>query len=93
MKTKRRGVKKNTALFRIVIVACVSFAFFKLVQMQMQINAKQAEIDELEQRREVQTIYVEDLQDKVDNVEDDLEQYLREDGYVGPNDQVYQFVN
>ncbi len=92
MKAKRRH-KKSSPLFRIVIVAVIAFGFFKLVQIQMQINEKQAVIDELAERKAVEEIYVEDLQDKVDNIEENLEQYLREDGYVGPNDQVYQFVN
>ena len=92
MRTKRRK-KKSSPLFRIVIVAVIAFGFFKLVQIQMQINEKQAIIDDLAERKAVEEIYVEDLQDKVDNIEENLEQYLREDGYVGPNDQVYQFVN
>ena len=93
MKAKRRQSKKTSVLVRVIVVACIAFAFFKLVQLQMQINEKQAEIDALAERKEVQTIYIEDLQDKVDNIDENLEQYLREDGYVGPNDQVYQFVN
>ncbi len=93
MKTRRRQRRKNSALFRIVIVAVVAFGFFKLVQIQMQLNEKQAEIDALAERKAVEEIYLEDLQNKVDNIDENLEQYLREDGYVGPNDQVYQFVN
>lgn len=93
MKAKSRKNKKNSVIFRIVIVACVAFGFFKLVQLQMQINEKQSQINALAERKAVEEIYIEDLQDKVDNVDDNLEQYLREDGYVGPNDQVYQFVN
>lgn len=93
MKAKRRQRKKNSAMIRVVVVAVVAFGFFKLVQIQMQLNEKQAEIDALAERKAVEEIYVEDLQNKVDNIEDNLEQHLREDGYVGPNDQVYQFVN
>lgn len=93
MKTKRRQRKMNSAVIRIVVVAVVAFGFFKFVQIQMQLNEKQAEIDALAERKAVEEIYVEDLQNKVDNIDDNLEQYLREDGYVGPNDQVYQFVN
>lgn len=93
MKTKRRQRKKNSVMIRVVVVAVIAFGFFKLVQIQMQLNEKQAEIDALAERKAVEEIYVEDLQNKVDNIEDNLEQYLREDGYVGPNDQVYQFVN
>ncbi len=93
MKTKRQQKKKSGFLFRLVIVAAVAFGLFKFLQVQMQLNEKQAEIDALEQRKIVETIYNEDLQNKVDNFEGNLEEYLREDGYVGPNDQVYQFVN
>ncbi len=93
MKAKRRQKKKVSLVFRVVIVAVVAFGFFKLVQIQMQLNEKQAEIDALAERKAVEEIYLEDLQDKVDNIDDNLEQYLREDGYVGPSDQVYQFVN
>ncbi len=92
MKSKRRKMK-SSPLFRIVIVAVIAFGFFKLVQIQMQINEKQAAIDDLAERKAIEEIYVEDLQNKVDNIDENLEQYLREDGYIGPNDQVYQFVN
>ena len=93
MKTKRRQKNKTSALFRIVIVAVVAFGLVKLVQIQMQLNDKQAEIDALAEQAAVEQIYLEDLQNKVDTIDENLEQYLREDGYVGPNDQVYQFVN
>ena len=93
MKTKRRRKKRISVVFRVVIVAMVAFGFFKLVQIQMQLNEKQSEIDALAERKAVEQIYIEDLQNKVDNIDNNLEQYLREDGYVGPSDQVYQFVN
>ncbi len=93
MKASRRQKKKSGAAIRVVILACVAFAFFKFVQLQVQLNDKQAEIDALAQRKDVEMIYIEDLQNKVDSFDDNLEQYLRQDGYVGPSDQVYQFVN
>ncbi len=92
MKSKRR---QNTSgiVIRVIIVAGVAFLFFKLLQLQVQLNDKKAEIAALEQRKAVAEIYNEDLQNKVDNFDDNLEQHLRGNGYVGPNDQVYQFVN
>ncbi len=93
MKTMHRQKKKSSAVFRLMIAACVAFAFLKLVQLQMQLNDKQAEIDALEQSKIVATIYNEDLQNQVDNFDGNMEQYLRGNGYVGPSDQVYQFVN
>lgn len=93
MKTKRRQKNKGGVMFRIVIVALVAFGIVKLVQIQTQLNDKQAEIDSLAEQVAVEQIYNEDLQNKVDTIDENLEQYLREDGYVGPNDQVYQFVN
>lgn len=93
MKAKRRQRIKSSALFRVVIVAVVAFGFFKLVQIQMQLNDKQAEIDALEERIAIETVYNEDLQSKIDNFDEKQDQYLRDNGYVGPNDQVFQFVN
>ena len=93
MKTKRRQKNMGGMMFRIVIVALVAFGIVKLVQIQTQLNDKQAEIDSLAEQVAIEQIYNEDLQNKVDTIDDNLEQYLREDGYVGPNDQVYQFVN
>lgn len=93
MSSRRRRKKKISVAFRVVIVAVVAFGFFKMVQIQTQLNEKQSEIDALEERKAVEQIYIEDLQNKVDNIDNNLEQYLREDGYVGPSDQVYQFVN
>ena len=91
---KRRHRKKNSALLRIVIVAAVAFGFFKLVQIQMQINEKQAQIDALAERKAVAEVYNEDLQDKNDNFDDEqMERQMYENGYVGPNDQVFKFAN
>ncbi len=94
MKAVRRRRKKNSAVIRIVIVAVIAFGFFKFVQSQMQLKAKQDEINALAERIATETILNEDLQNKVDNFDDDnMDRHLREDGYVGPNDQVFQFAN
>ena len=37
--------------------------------------------------------FLSETEARVPVVQKNMEQYLREDGYVGPNDQVYQFVN
>ncbi|MBQ4612552.1 MAG: hypothetical protein IJB26_03255 [Clostridia bacterium] len=94
MKTKRQSGKKNHVIFRVVIAVAVAFALFKGVQMFMQLEAKQAELDALEQRKEIETIYNEEMADKVEDFdENDLEDEAREEGFVGPNDQVLQLVN
>lgn len=93
MKAKRRQRNKNSAFIRIAIVAAVAFGFFKLVQIQMQLNEKQALIDAQNEQIAVETIYNEDLQNKVDNSEENEDRTARDNGYVRPNDQVFRFTN
>ncbi len=94
MKAKRRQKKKRNLLVRLLVVAGVAFFALTLLRQQIQLDEKQAQIDALEQSKAVATIYNEALQNQVDNFdEENMEQTLRGKGYVGPNDQVYQFVN
>lgn len=94
MKTKHQNKNKNRVILRVVLAAFVAFALFKGVQMFMQLEAKQAELDALEQKKEIETIYNEEMADKVEDFdENDLEDEAREEGFVGPNDQVLQLVN
>ena len=53
---------KSFAIVRIVIVAVVAFGLFKLVQIQMQLNEKQAEIDALYTKAEDAKVLAEQQQ-------------------------------
>lgn len=93
MKAKKRTRRKANWLMRIMIVALAAFALLKLLQLQMQINEKQEQIEELQTAIDTARLYNEDLTEKNEHFEQYLEQQLREDGYVYTNDQVYQFAN
>ncbi len=93
MKAKRQQKNRSALLIRLVIVAAVAFCFFKLVQTQMQIESKEQEILALEQQKSKAMIINEDLQNKNDNAEGNIEQHLRSEGLVGSSDQVYVITN
>ncbi len=91
MKKKMRSKHKPNWILRIVVVACIIFALVKTVQLQSQINEKQKEIDRLSEEITKATLINEDLDGQSKDYQSYLEQHLREEGYVYPNDQIYQF--
>lgn len=93
MRAKKRTAGHANWAVRIVVIGCIVFAFVKIVQIQMQINQKQEEINRLENAIAMAELYNEDLAEQGAHFEEYLEQHLREQGYVYPSDQVYQFSN
>lgn len=85
--------KKTNWLFRLLVIACLAFVFVKFVQTQVQINRKQEQIRQLEERVKIARLYNEDLTEKNENYQQYVERRLRDEGYVYLNDQVYQFAN
>ena len=63
------------------------------MQVLAQIQERQSQIDELNRQIAVAQLYNEDLEEKSKNSNQYLEERLRENNYVRPNDQVYQFSN
>lgn len=61
--------------------------------MLAQIQERRTQIDEVNRQIAVAELYNEDLEEKSRNSDQYLEQRLRENNYVRPNDQVYQFSN
>ena len=79
---------------RILIVAGTLFLFVKTVQFYAQLVEKQEIIDALAAEVNTAKVYNEDLEEKLNgDFEGYLEERLRKDGFVHPNDQIYQFVN
>lgn len=93
MKTRTPAKRKIHWVARFIIVVVIAVVFVKMVQLHMQINAKQQEIDRLDDAIAVAQVYNEDLTEKNEHYEQYLEQRLRSAGYVYSNDQVYQFSN
>ena len=79
---------------RILIVAGALFVFVKTVQLYAQIVEKREIIDHLQTEVNNARLYNEDLEEKLNgDFAGYLEERLRKDGFVHPNDQIYQFVN
>ena len=86
--------KKVNWPVRILLVAAVLFLFVKVVQVNAQLAEKQGIIDSLAVEKEKAVVYIEDLKEKIEgDFAGYLEKKLREEGFVRPNDQIYQFVN
>lgn len=78
---------------RIAVLLLLAFVFMKGMQVLAQIQERQTQIDEVNRQIAVAQLYNEDLEEKSKNSDQYLEQRLRENNYVRPNDQVYQFSN
>lgn len=86
-------VRRGSWCLRIAVLLLLAFTFIKGMQVLAQIHERQTQIDEVNRQIAVAQLYNEDLEEKSKNSEQYLEQRLRENNYVRPNDQVYQFSN
>lgn len=87
------GKKKRSLLIRLALILFAGYIVVMLVQLQMQINDKQAEIDSKQAQIHAYQNQNADLQEKLENSDAYLDQQARENGYVAPNADVYIEVN
>lgn len=88
-----RRARRSSWCLRFAIVLLLAFTFIKGMQVLAQIQERRTQIDEVNRQIAVAELYNEDLEEKSRNSDQYLEQRLRENNYVRPNDQVYQFSN
>ena len=88
-----RKTRRGSWCLRIAVLLLLAFIFMKGMQVLAQIQERQSQIDELSRQIAVAQLYNEDLEEKSKNSNQYLEERLRENNYVRPNDQVYQFSN
>ncbi len=88
-----RKARRGSWCLRIAVLLLLAFVFMKGMQVLAQIQERQTQIDEVNRQIAVAQLYNEDLEEKSKNSDQYLEQRLRENNYVRPNDQVYQFSN
>lgn len=88
-----RKTRRGSWCLRIAVLLLLAFIFMKGMQVLAQIQERQSQIDELNRQIAVAQLYNEDLEEKSKNSNQYLEERLRENNYVRPNDQVYQFSN
>ena len=95
MKTKaeKSQKKKRSLLIRLALVLFAGYIIVMLVQLQMQINEKQATIDNLNAQIRETSEENGILENKVSNPSDVLDEKAREQGYVRGNEDVYIEVN
>ena len=91
--TRVRKTRRSSWCLRIAVLLLLAFIFIKGMQVLAQIKERQSQIDELNRQIAVAQLYNEDLEEKSKNSNQYLEERLRENNYVRPNDQVYQFSN
>lgn len=91
--TRVRKARRSSWCLRIAVLLLLAFIFMKGMQVLAQIQERQSQIDELNRQIAVAQLYNEDLEEKSKNSNQYLEERLRENNYVRPNDQVYQFSN
>lgn len=88
-----RKTRRGSWCLRIAVLLLLAFIFMKGMQVLAQIQERQSQINELNRQIAVAQLYNEDLEEKSKNSNQYLEERLRENNYVRPNDQVYQFSN
>ena len=93
MKNAQTPKKRNRNLIlRIALLVFAVYVIVTLIQMQLELNDKQAEIDELSQQAVELSLENEDQQHKLSNPSQYLDQQARDQGYVRPGDDVYKEI-
>lgn len=90
MKARRRSSTTHGWLWRVMLVAIAAFLFVKVVQLYVQREEKGQQLAALQDSIVKQTLINEDLQEQLDNVDDYVERYANEAGFVLPGQQIYQ---
>lgn len=95
MKTKAENSqkKKRSLLIRLALILFAGYIIVMLVQLQMQLDAKQAEINDKEAQKVVLREANEALENDVSHADEYLEQQAKKEGRVKGNEDVYIEVN
>ena len=93
MKKANTSKKKKTSLLvRIALLIFAVYIVVMLIQLQLEINDKQALINEMSDTITDTQRQNDDLQHKLDNPDQYLDQQARDEGYVHPGDDVYKEI-
>jgi len=93
MKKNETSKKKKTSLLvRIALLIFAVYIVVMLIQLQLEINDKQALINEMSDTITDTQRQNDDLQHKLDNPDQYLDQQARDEGYVHPGDDVYKEI-
>ena len=89
-KPMRRVRSRRGWTVRFLLIALAVFLFLKAVQLYGQIKEKQLAESELDNKIRTQIVVNEGLSDQGENADEYLEQKANDDGYLRPDQQVYQ---
>lgn len=92
MRAGKMKKKKKNIVLRIAFAAFAVYVVVQVVSLQIQLRAKQQELEMLEAAAHRQELVNEALQEKVENHETYLEEEARNQGYSLPGEQIYKVV-
>ena len=90
MKTEKR--KKKSIFLRIALLAFSIYVIVMLVQLQMELGARERDLDNLNQAITNQQMMNEEKKNQVADYEDYLDQQAREQGYARPGETIYKEI-
>lgn len=91
MKAERKK-KKRSIFLRVALLAFSVYVVVTLVQLQLELKEKKDQENAILAEIERQERLNEDLQNKLENVDEYLEQQARENGKARPGEQIYQEI-
>lgn len=90
MKADKR--KKKSIFLRIALLAFSVYVIVMLVQLQMELSARERDLNNLNQTIQNQKMMNEDLKNQAENHENYLDQQAREQGYARPGETIYKEI-
>ena len=84
--------KKKSIFLRVALLAFSVYVLVSLVQLQMDIQKRQQQLDDIKEQIRVQTSLNEDVQNKTDHYERYLEEKSREQGMARPGETIYKEI-
>ena len=88
----KAGKKKKSIFLRVALLAFSVYVLVSLVQLQMDIQKRQQQLDDINEQIRVQTSLNEDVQNKTDHYERYLEEKSREQGLARPGETIYKEI-
>lgn len=94
IETTKKPKKKRNVIFGVLIVLFAAYAVVTLISQQVQINQKQSELSEIENKSLIEDFKIEEIKNVYKSSDEENEEYIKkiardELGYAEPDERVF----
>lgn len=94
IETTKKPKKKRNIIFGVLLVLFAAYAVVTLISQQVQINQKQSELSEIENKSLIEDFKIEEIKNVYKSSDEENEEYIKkiardELGYAEPDERVF----